>query len=174
VPDFDLSFINEQQEGELFEAVGRVAEALLAARGANYDVVPVYKRVAIRDGQTKAYIAALETIPVVIEEHLSYEQVAEFRRDHEACGNYRALRAWLRDGLAARGIEEAKEIIERKIEDYTKSIQKHGLETARDYIQIVYDDKFIKRLLALTSGAAVLTGCGKSRLRGKAKQDIAY
>src|SRR4051812_18529419 len=33
IPDHELSFINEQQEDKLFEAVGSVAEAVLAIQG---------------------------------------------------------------------------------------------------------------------------------------------
>jgi hypothetical protein len=69
-------------------------------------------------GPTVAYEAALRLLLLVSESGLSWDQVLEFRCDLDSVRKYRSLRLWLKDGLGARSIEEATDIIQKKLDDY--------------------------------------------------------
>jgi len=102
-------------------------------RGIN--VVPVFSTtsayVAYRDrrGKNLAYQAALENIPVVEPDTLSWDQVRQFREDVEATRKYRDLKLWLDAGLQATTLQQAIDIIGQKIDDYDWALKKHGVRT---------------------------------------------
>jgi len=75
------------------------------------------------------YRAALNNLPVVSPESLSYEQLIEFRRDEDSVRRYRDLRLWLEQSLNGKTLSEATDIIGQKLDDYGWAIKKHGLKT---------------------------------------------
>jgi hypothetical protein len=82
--------------------------------------------------------AALEQIPVAIDSELSWEQVADFRRDSEAQRKYRELHFWLEHGMNAKSKSHATDIIEQKIGDYRWAIRKHGIKTRIEVISSIF------------------------------------
>ncbi len=99
-----------------------------------FDAIPIYdsKKTFETDfapGKQVAYQAILSSIPIVIENELSWDQVIEFRKDPASVRKYRDLKIWLQDGLKADSVSHAEDIISKKIDDYTWAIEKHGIKT---------------------------------------------
>ncbi|MDY6990904.1 MAG: hypothetical protein SWQ30_22920 [Thermodesulfobacteriota bacterium] len=120
-------------------------------------VVPLYRSGAAFDdafltGSSAAYQAALNSISVVSEDHLTWEQVLEFRADKEAVRKYRSFRIWLQDGLKARSVTEATDVIEQRLYDYQWAIKKHGLKTVVGALSSVLD---LRHIAAITVGAGI-------------------
>jgi hypothetical protein len=152
-----ISRITEDQKAELFRALGRVAEAIVLSCRDKYQVIPILEDIEVPDGKTKVYIASLDKLPLPVEHKLSWEQVIEFRQDHEAAGNYRALRNWV-NGLAATSSDHTKELIDERISSYCQAMEKHGIETVLGCFKSVYDEKFLKYLLTIAGGGTALAG----------------
>lgn len=110
---------------------------------------------SIPKGTSVAFEAALQNIPTVVEEQLSWEQVLQFRKDPESRRKYRALKSWLKDGLTATNLDEAKEIIEKRLDDYSWTVRKHGLKTITGGLTVILDSKTLGSIIA-TMGAATL------------------
>lgn len=130
-------------------------------RLSGYLVTPVYnsqQRFAsdYPPGNGIAYQAALENIPEIVEDHVSWEQILEFRSDEEAIRKYRELRLWLEYSLTAQSLEHAKDLIAHKIDDYEWAIRKHGLETATGALSSILGWKGLASVGAgLGIGAAI-------------------
>jgi hypothetical protein len=161
----DFGFLEDLSSEKQIEAFDQFMAQRVARnyfkRGIN--VVPLYpseSRFAkdFPPGQTVAYQAALRALPLVSEENLTWDQVLEFRRDRDAVRKYRALRIWLKDGLGARSIAEATDIIQKKLDDYEWAIRKHGLETITGALSSILDSKAIAQIAAGTGIAAFLAG----------------
>ena len=126
------------------------------------EVVPFYHsetkfKEEYEPGSKNAYQAVLENLQVVNEFELSWDQVLEFRKDKQALNHYRNLRTWISDTLKGTSLEEAKNIISQRLEDYEWAIKKHGLETKIGTFKCVIDSKFITAL-ATGGGIAGLLG----------------
>ena len=107
-------------------------------------------------GNGIAYQAALENIPEIVEDHVSWEQILQFRSDEKAIRKYRELRFWLEYSLTAQSLEHAKDLIAHKIEDYEWAIHKHGLETVTGALSSIFGWKGLASVGAgLGIGAAI-------------------
>jgi hypothetical protein len=84
---------------------------------------------ALRQGTSIAFNAAINNIPAVAEDDLTWDQILSFRQDAEAVRKFRALRTWLVNSVNAASISEAQEIIAKKVDDYEWAIKKHALRT---------------------------------------------
>jgi hypothetical protein len=158
--DFLYAALNHDFK-DLWEAVlPRFSEI---CRDNGRSLVPVYNSKELMsehfpDGQEVAYQAAIECIPTVAEEHLEWQQVCEFRRDREAWGKYRKLRLWLSDGLQAKSVDQAVDVISTKIADYEWAIRKHGLKTVTGVVSLLGNPKSLGKAAAGAGVAAALGG----------------
>lgn len=124
------------------------------------NVVPIYVSENMFDsefraGSELAYTALLNNLPLVQESGISWDQVLDFRKDKEAVWKYRSLRLWVHDGLQAKSVQEANDIIADKVEKYEFAIRKHGLKTITGSLSSVLDSKYVAGL-AIGSGLATL------------------
>ena len=103
-------------------------------------------------GPQLGYRAALHGLDVVDESKLTMEQVEEFRRDINAVEKYRALRLWLHHGLKAESLDQANDIVAKKLSDYNWAIKKHGLITMTGAIESVLDSK---HMASIAGGAGI-------------------
>jgi hypothetical protein len=110
------------------------------------------------EGTAIAYEAALNNLPVVRHDQVSWEQILEFRKDAEATGKYRDIRLWLQQGLAANSVAHASDIISQRIDDYAWAIHKHGLTTITGAITQVFDWKKSAVTVAATGVAMSIGG----------------
>ncbi len=135
-------------------------------RLSGYSVTPVYERqerylLDYPSGNTLVYQAALENLPEIIEDHVSWEQILEFRSDEEAIRKYRELRLWLEYSLSAQSVEHARDLIARRIEDYEWSIRKHGLKTTTGALSSIFSWEGL-----ISVGAGVCIGALSAGLSG--------
>ena len=140
-------------------------------RLSGYFVTPVYERqerylLEYPSGNTLVYQAALENLPEIIEDHVSWEQVLEFRSDEEAIRKYRELRLWLEYSLSAQSVEHARDLIAHRIEEYEWAIRKHGLKTATGALSSIFSWKGLISLGTGVSMGAALGGPVWSALTG--------
>ena len=140
-------------------------------RLAGYPVTPVYESQQryfsdYPSGNTLAYQAALENLPEIIEDHVSWEQILEFRSDDEAIRKYRELRLWLEYSLSAQSVEHARDLIAHRIEDYEWAIRKHGLKTATGALSSIFSWEGIISVGAGVGIGAALGGPVWSALTG--------
>jgi hypothetical protein len=131
--------------------------------GCGLPVVPLFQSHVAYDqrvapGSSIAFEAAIGSIPVLVEKDLSWEQVLEFRKDADAKRKLRALRTWLQTGLSAKSVAEAKEQIERRVDDYEWAIKKHGLRTVIGGLTAVLDSKFLVTAVGVTGIAGLMVG----------------
>ncbi|MCP1727263.1 hypothetical protein J2T60_001228 [Natronospira proteinivora] len=142
-------------ELENFAHYLRAVEAVWREKGVT--CVPVLdssERIEPHLDRGKHYVlqAALEGLPVVVEEGLEWEQVMEFRSDEQARWKYAAFRQWLHSGLAATSKLEASDSIARMLADYEWAIEKHGLQTMVGTAKLFIQPK---QLAAVSSAATV-------------------
>jgi hypothetical protein len=120
-------------------------EYLLACAGRNPDVttVPVLDAESqmewVPAGNVIAYAAAIANLPIVATDDAAWDQIIEFRNDPDACGKYRDLRLWLQTGLKAESVQQATDIIAKKLEDYEWAITKHGLKSTIGNMKQIID-----------------------------------
>jgi hypothetical protein len=114
-----------------------------------------------------AYTAAIQSIPVVVEQTCTWDQIWEFRSDPEAKQKYRRLRNWIRNTLKDTSSVQAEDMIEQCVDDYRWAIEKHGLHAVigtlkaviqPDHLVTVSVASFIAGLMAGTVGATVTAG----------------
>ena len=128
------------------------------------DVIPSYSseetcdREFPRHGESIAYQAALESLPVVDAATLEWGQVLAVRADAEALRKLRDLRLWLETGLRANSVSQAHELIQQKIEDYAWTLKKHGLKTKTGALAALYDWRTPAGAGAAGLAAGVLSG----------------
>ncbi len=103
-------------------------------------------------GQAIGRIAAIKNLPVIVEEKASWEQIQEFRCDKKALKKYRDFRYWLQDGLNARSLQEAEDLIGRKIEAYQWAIKEHGLKTITGFVSVLLH---LKTVTPVAAGAGI-------------------
>jgi hypothetical protein len=131
-------------------------------RLAGYSVTPIYESqqryfLDYPSGNALAYQAALENLPEIVEDHVSWEQVLEFRSDEEAIRKYRELRLWLEYSLSAQSVEHARDLITHRIEDYEWAIRKHGLKTATGALSSIF---CWKGLISVGAGVGIGAALG--------------
>jgi hypothetical protein len=125
-------------------------------------VTPIYRSDAAfaldyKEGPRPAYQAGLQSIPVILEDGLTWRQVLEIRKDSESIRKIRDFRIWLIDGLKATSLGHARDIIEQKVDAYGAAIKKHGIRTVSGALRHVLD---AKQLSAIVAGAGLATVIG--------------
>jgi hypothetical protein len=65
-----------------------------------------------------AYLGAMNNIPLIRPNKVSWEQIKEVRQDLQASERYRNLHLWLQTGLSATTVNQATELIAKTVEDY--------------------------------------------------------
>jgi hypothetical protein len=105
-----------------------------------------------------AYDAAINNLPLVDPKRVTWEEIAEFRRDPEAKRKYRDLHLWLQSALNAESVQHATDLIAQRIDDYAWSIKKHGLNTSIGMLTQVLDYKQSATTAAVSATAGLLAG----------------
>jgi len=128
-----------------------------------WDTTPIYNSIPLlyaefSEGQKIAYDAAINNLPTINNERVSWAQIIEFRTDKNSVRKYRDLRLWLLHGLKAESVHHATDIIAKKIEDYIWAIKKHGMETKIGAFTQIFDWKKSSMMAAATGAATILGG----------------
>ena len=111
-----------------------------------------------REGDYCTYQAALNNLPVLDGDQVSWDAILEFRQDRSALKKYRDLRLWLSDGLKAKSVDQATDLIAQRIDDYEWSLQKHGLKSIMGALSQVLDAKWFAALAGGAGLAGLIAG----------------
>ncbi len=160
-------------------AIDRFARKLAEGLADEYGIAattifrePRDRDLAYGEGQREAIVAIIQDVPVVAEEELTWEQVAEFRSDAEMLRRFRKLVHWLDSSLVGKSHRFICEEIAERLDSYEVAISKHGLPTQIGSLSAVLDRKAVlaaseagidiiyaaEPFMALLSGAAVIDG----------------
>lgn len=90
----------------------------------------IMQNISSRPGPVSVIEASVKSVPVVVEENLSWEQVEEIRRDKKAIAKLRKFRVWAMENLEGKTQNQVTDIIGAEIEDYSDALKKHGILTA--------------------------------------------
>lgn len=110
-----------------------MAEALLQEH--KIPALPIYvsekeKNSDFSEGNKKAIIASLLDLPLPIEDDMSWEQVIELRSDEKSRTNLRRLIHWFDKEMADKSINYVSDNLAIVLDDYKRSLKKHGVRTA--------------------------------------------
>jgi len=97
-------------------------------------ITPMYNSSRQRDadyepGNLAVITSVVENVAVVSEEHLTWEQVLEFRGDQVAQAAYRRFVHWLDDEMVGRPEAFVCESVAARLERYEWALRKHGIQT---------------------------------------------
>ncbi len=81
------------------------------------------------DGRAQAVICVLESLPLPIEQRLSWEQVLHFREDLRARHSFRVFSRWLDSVLPSNSMAQIEDDILIKLENYSRALARHGIKT---------------------------------------------
>lgn len=159
VTEFDLSVLQSVHRDFILLEVARLCRQQGAQAAvldlANPGILAIGKG---SDEENVGYVAALKSIPVAIDDKLSWEHVREFRRDNEAVRKYRDLHLWIETGLKAKSESHARELIEQRISDYEWSIRKHGIETKSQVLTSLFGIGAITTTIGSVASTAAALG----------------
>ena len=110
------------------------------------------------EGENMTYQAAINNLPLVTNESLTWDEVLEFRKDQEAIRKYRAFRLWLSDGVKAKTLNQAQDLIAKRLEEYEWAIKKHGLKSTTGAVSQILNLKSISALSTGTLVSGILGG----------------
>jgi hypothetical protein len=126
----------------------------LAAMGIK--ATPVYRGLASSDrlyerGDRSVIVTTLRDIPVVVEKHLSWQQVIDFRRDAQARKDLRRLTHWLDSEMVGKSHSFIIDEIGVRRERYEDALRRHGIETVLGALSATLDSR------VLLGGAAAVS-----------------
>jgi hypothetical protein len=91
------------------------------------------------------FAAIISDIPIVESRSLEWNQVVEFRKDKENAKKYRALRNWVLDAVQAETVEQAKELIEERVDKYKEAVKAWRFNTTAGAIKNVIEFKNLSK-----------------------------
>lgn len=101
-------------------------------------------------GNYEVIVATLSALDIPIEAALTWEQVAEFRRDKGSRQKLRRFVHWLDKDMAGRSAAFLADEISGRLEDYRAALRKHGISVALGSLASIIDSK------AVIGGAAAV------------------
>lgn len=127
-------------------------------------VHPLYSSLSRRDfqyhpGDQTALVSIVENLNIVDEEQLTWEQVAEFRRDREARAAYRTFVHWLDRDMIDRSVQYIVDEVVQRLERYEWSLHKHGIKTVIGILSNTINPKSL--VSTSTAGLAIDLIAGK-------------
>jgi len=125
--------------------------------------VPVYAFVEDRNrdykaGDSEALIAAIEGVAIIDEKKLTWPQVQEFRQDLDSKSNLRKMRHWLDREFDGKSISFIIDEMSIRLENYERSLKKHGIETFSGIVSDLLDEKFVYGAAGMVTGAGIGAG----------------
>ena len=148
---------SRRDHAELHRKVVPMFARALQAQGIR--ALPVYDEETLAhtswlSGPETAFQAALDAIPMAVEESLSWEQILDFRSDTDAVQKYRRLKSFLASSLADVPYDKAVAILDKYLTDYDWAIRKHGITTVSGTLSIVITSAAVTGAASGASSAA--------------------
>jgi hypothetical protein len=131
----------------------RVAEAIAAEH--QVSPTPVFSSVSAQQrvyqpGAYDVIVGSLTQVPVITDAELRWEQVLEVRHDQVARRKLRRFVHWLDKEMIGKSTSFIADEIAERLEDYQRTLTKHGLRTVIGTVSAVLDSKVL-----LGGGAAI-------------------
>lgn len=105
----------------------------------------------------RSCMLAYHNFPVPLDTRLVWGQVVEFRKDKWSVHRYRRFRTWIQELLLHPLTLSSTEILHHRIDEYERSLMKHGIETARGSVEVAFEPaKLIAATLAAGASRASL------------------
>lgn len=159
---FVLSGIKELPNGETFEQriekglpeMMRVFSVMLSETNTVFDEVVGLNRGESKndaDGNICLSLTGLKAIDV---EHVSWDQIIEFREDDESKRKLRNLKLYLHENYDGKSRDFIEDSISKKVEDYEKVLESWGMKTFQATLNTILSSKSVISLAAfgITSG----------------------
>lgn len=89
----------------------------------------VYSKI-VRERNVDAIEATINSISIIVEDNLTWEQVKEIRKDKESIKKLRKFRLWASTDFKDKSETEVSAIIAKSLEEYEYALRKHGIMTA--------------------------------------------
>ena len=89
--------------------------------------INAFDKIPKRD--VNAIEATIKSIPIIVEDSLSWDQVKEMRRDKKAIRSLKRFRTWASQELKDKSQDEITEILGQELDDYRYALKKHGVLT---------------------------------------------
>jgi len=105
-------------------------------------------------GRTDVIVSAINSLRIVDESSLSWQQVVSFRSDQEARRKYRRLVHWLDVEMIGKSVNFIADDLAGRLEDYNWTLRKHGVKTILGSLSSMLEPSFI----AAASAATMVTG----------------
>ena len=105
----------------------------------------------------QALALAFDSIPIIDESKLQWNQILEVRSDAEARTKIRRLVHWMEGELKGNSLEYLRDEIHLRMEDYMSASRKHGMEVSIGCIEAVMDWKAILALLGTSAATYSIT-----------------
>lgn len=133
------------------------------------------------------YKAVIDTLPIAIEDKLTWEQVEEIRKDKGSFRKLQRLRSWINNDFKNKSPNEIQDILSKQVEEYKKVLDKFSIEaiiggftafvsSAGALLGAITGDKFVVAGATLTIGANAVSyfpGLAKNLVDIK-KNPVAY
>lgn len=100
-------------------------------------------------------IAALESLDWIDEEHLTWDQVAEVRKDEESIVALKRMLHWLDAEMAGKPVSYVADEIQLRLSEYESATKKHGIRLARGAFGTFLDVKLWNTLLGTIVGGKI-------------------
>lgn len=142
-----VHFFARSAAKEFSERLGITLTPLLADRGlynAQYS-----------QGDRRAIVMVLENISVVDEDQLTWAQVEQYRADSEARAKYRRLLHWLDKEMVGKTQSYIEDEIAIKMDEYERSLKKHGIKTVTGTVSEILDGKYLAGLSVVATAVGI-------------------
>jgi len=107
------------------------------------------------EGDRRVVVATLEGLGIIDSFSLTWEQILDFRKDTNAKRKYIRFLHWLDRDMISKSPAFIQDEISIRLEDYEKSLKKHGIKTIIGTVSEVLDGKYILGSSGITAGLSL-------------------
>jgi hypothetical protein len=106
-----------------------------------------------KNKDTRVIHAVIQNLEIVDEQVLTWEQIIDFKKDHEMQKKYKRLIHWLDSDMIGRDVKYIEDEIAIRLDDYTRALKKHGIMTVTGAISSAMNYKsLLASLIAILGG----------------------
>lgn len=107
------------------------------------------------EGDRRVVVASIEGLALVDEFSLTWEQVLDFRKDVNNRRKYVRFLHWLDKDMIGKSHAFIEDEISLRLEDYERSLKKHGIKTVIGTVSEVLDGKYILGSSGIAAGLSI-------------------
>lgn len=107
------------------------------------------------EGDRRVVVASIEGLGIINDFALTWEQILDFRKDTNARRKYVLFLHWLDKDMISKSPAFIQDEISIRLEDYEKSLKKHGIKTVIGTVSEVLDGKYILGSSGIAAGLSL-------------------